>query len=153
MENKQDGITLFDTLFTNNHICIMKLLLPLLSPSKQKNLAIYIKFLELQYTLQYFSHHPQGLCFSTQNTGASYDIENVFDNFLPYCTPREKDNIMQIRNLMNNFHNLQDMMEMINTMKELFPENFDPTENGGLFGNFSPEMFENISSMFGNPPL
>jgi len=29
-ENKQYGIDVFDTLFTNNHICMMKLMLPLL---------------------------------------------------------------------------------------------------------------------------
>lgn len=151
MENSPNGIELFDTLFTNNHICMMKLLLPLLSPSVQKKLAIYIKYLELQYTLQYFTKHPQGICFASPHAETPYDFNTVLDDFLPYCTSREKDSILQLRTMLNRFRNLQDMMEMMNTMKELFPEGFEAAENGDLFNSLSPEMFENISSMFGNP--
>ena len=45
--NNQDGIIAFDTLFTNNHICMMKLLLPMLPPSNQKSIAIYIKYMAI----------------------------------------------------------------------------------------------------------
>lgn len=149
MDNNQDGIALFDTLFTNNHISLLKLLLPLLSPSGQKSLAFYIKYLELQYTIQYFARHPQGIIFSPPNTENTYDLNHVLTSALPYCNPREKDTLMQLRNMINNFQNIQDMLEMLNTMKELFPEGFEPSESGGMFGGFSPEMFEQISSMFG----
>ncbi len=140
MENKQDGITIFDALFTNNHICMMKLLLPMLSPSGQKNIAIYIKYLELQYTLKYFARHPQGLSLSPQPDDSMHDFNNIFENLLPYCTPREKERFLQIRNMLNTFRNMQDMMETINTMKELFPEGFDFSENSG-FGSLFPDMF------------
>lgn len=151
MDNNQDGIALFDTLFTNNHISLLKLMLPLLSSSGQKSLALYIKYLELQYTIQYFTRHPQGIIFSTPNTENTYDLNHVLTSALPYCNPQEKDTLMQLRNMLGSLQNLQDMMEMLNTMKELFPEGFEPSENGGMFGGLSPEMFEQISSMFGNP--
>ena len=126
MESKQDDITLFDTLFTTNHISMMKLLLPTLPPSGQKNIAIYIKYLELQYTLEYFNHHPRGLLYPrSANTEVSGDFNTVLEKLLPYCTPREKESFSQMRNMMNSFRNMQDMMETINLMKEMFPEGFE----------------------------
>ena len=97
-ENKQDGIAIFDTLSTNNHICMMKLLLPLLSPSMQKGFAIYIKFQELQYTLQYFTKHPLGLV-GANTTGASPDTNAVLDSILPYCAEKERQRLTQMKNM------------------------------------------------------
>ena len=40
---------------------------------------------------------------------------------------------------------------VVDERKELFPEGFEASESGGMFGGLSPKMFEQISSMFGNP--
>ncbi len=138
-ENKQDGITIFDTLFTNNHICMMKLLLPLLSPSLQKGIAIYIKFQELQYTLQYFTKHPLGLV-GTNTNGAPVDTNAVLDSILPFCDEKERQSLTQIKNMMQTLQNLKDIMEMMETMKELFPENFSGTGENRDFSQLA-EMF------------
>lgn len=152
-ENKQYGIDVFDTLFTNNHICMMKLMLPLLPSSLQKNIAIYIKYLELQYTLQYFSRHPLGLMGTTSSHMAG-ETDTVLNSMLPYCTPKERQNLTQIRNMIQTMENMKDMMEMLETMKELFPEGFSGNgENmdfsqmtemfsafgGGIFPNGAPD--------------
>lgn len=141
MEYKHDGITAFDTLFTSNHICMLKLLLPMLPAPHQKSIAIYIKYLELQYTLQYFSRHPYGVAIpSSQTANGSYDFNALFESLMPYCTPREKESFTQMRNMVNTFRNMQEMMEMMNTIKELFPEGFDPSGDG-----ISPEIFANFA--------
>ena len=53
-----DKVLAFDTIFTNNHIKMLKVLLSYFDPAIQKTLAIYIKFLELNYTMEYFRRHP-----------------------------------------------------------------------------------------------
>ena len=53
-----DKILAFDSIYTNNHIQMYKLLLPYFEPEMQKKMAIYIKFMEFQYTLSYFKNHP-----------------------------------------------------------------------------------------------
>ena len=55
---KNEQIYAFDSLYTTNHIQMLKILLPCLNPPLQKNLALYIKFLELRYTISFLSAHP-----------------------------------------------------------------------------------------------
>ncbi len=137
-ENKQDGIAVFDTLFTNNHICMLKILLPFLPPSYQKSIAIYIKYLEFQYTFQYFSRHPSGLSLGQNSCGQNaFTPDAIWENLLPFCNQKEKQNFTQMRNMMQTFRNMKDMMEMMETMKEFMPEGFG---NGG---------FENFTKAFG----
>ena len=59
MDDKRiDKAAAFDTLFTNNRIQILKTLAYYIDPHLLKGLAVYIKFLELQYTLALFRKHP-----------------------------------------------------------------------------------------------
>ena len=54
---QQDGnkVMAFDTLFSTNHIAMLKILLSCLDYQAQKSMAVYIKFLELQYTIHYYN--------------------------------------------------------------------------------------------------
>ena len=56
-KQEQDSIQAFDTLYTTNQIQILKILLPYCAPDIQRNLAVMIRFLELQYTI--FGSLPQ----------------------------------------------------------------------------------------------
>ncbi len=160
MEKLQsNGVALFDTHFTNNHICMMKILLPLLPPILQKNIAIYIKYLELQYTMRHFHrlmHTPSQLSDELTATDKS-DFSSVFEEILSYCTPQEKQTFTQMRNIHQTFQNMKEMMEMLETMKELFPETFDgscgslnPEILAGMSG-LSPELFASMSGL--NPEV
>lgn len=143
---RQDSVTTFDACFTNNHIRMLKVLLPFAEPSMQRWIAIYIKYLELQYTLSYFHHPPRGQRFLWEDSKKKeFDFSNVCDELLPYCTPREKQQFSQIRDTFQTMRNFKDMMEMIETMKELFPEGMGAGGEGG----FNPEMMAAMSSMFG----
>ena len=124
----KNNIHAFDTLFTSNHIQMYKLLLPYMDPSLQKNIAIYIKYMELQYTMFFFKEHPStGMHFEK-----SSDIKEVFEELLPLCSPKEKEYLSKYAEMFTTMDNIKEMMETVSTLKQLFPEGFsfqdmDPT--------------------------
>ena len=97
------------------------------------------------------------------------DINSIFDDMLPYCSPQEKQTFTQMRNMYQSFQNMKEMMEMVETIKELFPEGFggfgnvtdntdttgdcNNTNNFGSFSSFNPEMLAALSSMFGGQSM
>ncbi|MGN1148160.1 MAG: hypothetical protein ACI4TB_07030, partial [Lachnospiraceae bacterium] len=117
----------FDTLFTNNHIQMYKILLPYFDPSMQKKMAVYIKYMEFQYTLSYFKWHPHACMPREKNS----DTAQIFTEILPYCTASEKQNMERMSELSSTMKNAQEMMETMNMMKELFPEGFSFGEDDG----------------------
>lgn len=140
MKDRASGkVDTFDTMFTNNHIQMLKILLPYLELSHQKNLAIYIKYLELQYTLAFFKSFPN-LRLSPLQKSDVPDLEQLCDEFSPYLSSTEKKRFDGMRQMYQTFANFQDMMEMIQMMKELFPESE---------GGFSPDMLSSLGSMTG----
>ena len=65
MTDKKDdasNVMAFDALYTTNQIQKLKVLLPYIEPSMQKHLAVYIKYMELQYTIQFTKKHTATLC-------------------------------------------------------------------------------------------
>lgn len=172
-EENSDNITAFDTLFTTNHIRMCKVMLPHLDPHIQRVFAVYIKLSELLYTMSYFKMHPDKGCgLSSQSAGRSPAGDGseqnlsmsagILQEILPYASPAEQIRIKEIINMMEQFKNMQDMLEMLQMMKELFPESGDgmsggmsdilsglnPSGEGGF--SFDPEMLSQIFSMM-NP--
>ena len=45
---EQQAVIAFDTLYTNNHIQILKILLPLFDAQSRRHLTVLIKFMELE---------------------------------------------------------------------------------------------------------
>jgi hypothetical protein len=138
---KQDSILAFDTCFTNNHICMLKILLPCCDSSLQRYLAVYIHFLELQYTLTNFTKLSKN--YHTEKPAESLII---FDKLLPYCTSKEKQLISQFRNLFDTMENLKNMMELMEVMKDMFPEGMN-SPNGET--GFPTDIFSTLQGMFG----
>ena len=52
----QNKVAAFDTLFSNNHIQMLKIILPYMDNQTQKSMAVYIKFLELNYTIDFYKN-------------------------------------------------------------------------------------------------
>ncbi len=120
-----DKIMAFDALFTTNHIRMMKLLLGYLEPPLQGKLAVYIKFLELQYTLTFFHRTPRAsLCPGADMQGRGADYTAILDEILPFCSSSERETLETIRNTLQNFQNMQEMMETIQMLREVSPEMF-----------------------------
>lgn len=119
---KPDKIQAFDALYTNNHIQICKLLLPYFEPAVQRQLAVLIKYMELEYTLSCLRIHP---CYC-QKREAFSDSDAVCHEILPFCSPAEKKQLQKIMELTGTMKNAQEMMETFSMMKELFPDGFSP---------------------------
>lgn len=159
--NAADKVLAFDTLFTNNHIKMLKVLVFYLDSSMQKLLTVYIKFLELQHTLKYFntpSFHLSDFNVNIKNSFSQnspfisdLDINVLCKEILPYCNKSEKqrlENIMQMQQTIDNFQQISQTMEMI---KELFPEGM--TDQPDIFsilneGNISnPDILQMFSTV------
>jgi len=150
-ENGQEKIVAFDTLFTTNQIQILKILLSYVEPAKQKHIAVYIKFLELQYTLRFFQQHPYSpLQFPNEE---KMNAEKLCDEILPFCSPSQQEMLNNMKNMYQNFQNMQEMMQMVEMMKELFPNNDNSTDGNpmsilsGLSGMFSSDGMD-MSQLF-----
>ncbi len=122
MEQKEnDKILAFDSLFTTNQIQIFKIMLSYMNPSLQKNLAIYIKLMELQYTLSFFQKYPHAAA-SQCVTETSLNSGRFYDEILPFCDHSQRKKIKQLKQTMQSLESMQEMMAMLEMMKELFPQ-------------------------------
>ena len=146
MEHKPPRpMTPFDDLVTPPYLYTLKLLLPYTPSSNQRFLAIYIKFLELRFTLESF--HGFSSCNRSlhgQNASAPF---GMFEEIKPYMAPEEKEQMEQMETMMN-------MMELFQSMQAVQGEageggNFNPMDM--MMGMLSPEqqeMFQMYNNMF-----
>lgn len=128
-EKGLDKVIAFDTLFTSNSIQMLKILLTYMEPSSQKGIAIYIKFMELQYTLDFFNKHPNAALDMLPHE-ENLEAAKLCDEIFPLCSTAEQEKLSQMKQMYQQFHNMQEMMEMINMMKELFPQGMGGDEGG-----------------------
>lgn len=159
MEKKEhDKITAFDTLFTTNHIQMLKIVMPYLDMSMRKKLAVYIKYLELQYTLSYYSSHSVELCGCAMHSKDSiekedFNISKICSEILPYCTAEEKQKVEQLSGMFRSIEMYREMSQTFEMMKD-----FAPGPGGGedgmldmLMNMLSPEQ-KSMFDMFGGKP-
>ncbi|MBR1930963.1 MAG: hypothetical protein IJ833_05745 [Lachnospiraceae bacterium] len=143
-ENGQDKILSFDTLYTNNHIQMLKILSSYLSPGTRKQIAVYIKFLEFQYALSltrpFASSSEQ---FSSEKT---FNIAGLCEELLPFCGIKEQEILQNIQNFYKNFENMQEMMQMVEMMQEFMPEGFSP--GGDMAGMDLSQIFGMMNGDF-----
>lgn len=126
MEDK-DTILTFDTLYTTNEIQILKLALPLLSASLRPFAALFIKCRELKYCMDQL---PKG---KIENASFELQYLDVFlDNALPYCTPRQKELFLQLKNIKKSLAMFEQMKSMM-----------------ALFGDEGAGDFDNMFQFFG----
>lgn len=121
---KNEQIYAFDSLYTTNHIQMLKILLPCLNPPLQKNLALYIKFLELRYTISFLNAHPyviSGCGFDREHRGQEIPI----DDLLPYLTPQEAESFKQLQKSMDMMKQFSNMQKNMEALKGILPEGMD----------------------------
>lgn len=116
-QDSSDNILAFDTLFTTNHMQILKSLMPYVESDFQKKLAVYIKMSELKYTISYFQHYRAELSGCSMEK-KEFDLAKVYHMIKGYCTKNEQRQIEQILNLMNTMETMKNMQEMMEFMKE-----------------------------------
>lgn len=113
-DDASNAILAFDTLYTNNHMKILKMLLPYIDSKQQKLLCIYIKLQEFLFTLEFFKHYSATLYSANFSEKKNLDFNNIIPLVLPYCTEKEKE-------LLTQFHQIQNMMQMMEGIQEYMP--------------------------------
>lgn len=170
-EKGKETIIAFDTLMTTNHIQMLKVFLSYLPPEQQSSLAIYIKFSELQYTMQLMRQSPGRPIYRDRRTVLSLsslmdgsllqqDREGVIellDELLPYGNFKERARIQEFKNMLNSVGQIREMLAMMDMMKEMFPDGMGGSDGNGMESMFSgmsgmdPEMFAQFMQMFQSP--
>lgn len=147
--NGQDKVTAFDTLFTTNHIQILKILLTYMEPSRQKAMAVYIKFMELQYTIAFYQKNPSSSLIHMPKE-EHMNVSKLCEELFPLCDHAEQEALQQMKTMQQNFENVQEMIQMVQMMKDLFPEGDNPLDGdpSGLFSGLSDSTGFDISQLF-----
>ena len=98
------SMTPFDEMITTKKLQIMKLLFPYIPNYFRKSFAFYIKFAELQNTLNHFSHISNH--YSSTNSHSPFDI---LEEIRPYMSEQDSSSIDTILSILN-------MLELVKTM-------------------------------------
>lgn len=143
MEKKMTSAGYFDKILTTNRIQILKTALPYVDAPFQKYLAIYIKFLELQYTISYFKSHSFPFLSSPSQKEDSSELPflQMFHEMKEYCGEEEKKRFEQMFQMFQAF-------QMYEKYQSLF-QNMDLSafKNSDNPGDFS-SLFQSLA---GNP--
>ncbi len=121
---ENEAICTFDTLFTNNHIQILKVLLPYFDVNAQKRLAILIKFMELRYTMEYFNRQMT-FANASRSGPQQPDIVGIFEQIKSFCTPSERAMFDQIANMRKSMEMYEEMTNMMQLFSQFMPEDAD----------------------------
>ena len=123
-DKKEDAASVmaFDALYTTNQIQKLKVLLPYIEPSMQKHLAVYIKYMELQYTMNLTKRHTSALSGCGLSQPAKPDLKKLCRELCLYSTPEEIRQLEQIQNMLQTLETVQEMTQTMNAMQEIFPD-------------------------------
>lgn len=111
-QNTLKPMTPFDCLVTPDELYMLKLLLPYTPANMQRFLAIFIKFLELRHTMEYFKGFP------------SCSSDNLIHDLKPYMSKSEQGTMEQMESMMH-------MMDMVQNMQSM------PDDQADMFSMFS----------------
>ncbi len=118
------NVMAFDALYTTNQIQKLKVLLPYIEPSMQKNMAVYIKYMELQYTMRYVRRHPFQIseCSIRDDQNQKTDLQSLCMQLSLYSSPEEIRQLDQFRNMLQTMETFQEMSQTISALQEIFPD-------------------------------
>lgn len=123
----------------------------LLPPEKQKFAAVFIKYLEFNYTMKLCLCAPcasPSAAFGTEGGQFSDKLESLLDFFpkiLPFCTESEAalvKKLISIKSTLDSFEQMKPMLEMLSQMDSEANNSMDM-----LKGFLSPDQL-NLFEMF-----
>lgn len=100
-------MTPFDESFLPGELKMFKAFLPFLPASLQKMCAIYIKWMELKATIDYYNQHPP--------VQEPADMAHVFQCMKGILPPEEQASMEQMADLMENMDLYRSMFENFST--------------------------------------
>lgn len=146
-------MTPFDELVIPPKLQTLKLLLPYTPAGSQEFLGVFIKFLELRQTMDFFNTFGNVMHSQAFDAAQNSSPADLMEDLKPYMEPKEAEMMDTISNMMN-------IMEMV----QMFQENEASAENPGgkesgagfnpldmMMGMLTPdqqEMFQTYSTMF-----
>lgn len=135
-----EAILAFDTLYTTNHMKILKLLFPYLEAEYQNKLAVYIKWQEFIFTLQFINRSPSPSPFYHKSFKGNLDFTAVYPTLCTFCNKEEREFLSKISGIMN-------MKNIMNQVQEYLPLIQGILSSGEANDNFSPiDMMKNFLS-------
>lgn len=150
-----DYVMAFDHFYTTNHIQILKSLLPFIDNGSGSMLPAMIKYMELKYTLSMInsgqSHLPKGIsaCSAPDNLNASGfgdNIEQIYNAIHRYLAPSEERSFNQILSAFRTMKNVQEMQQMMELIQSMNPD-MDMNFGSGMDGIDINEMMQLFNSM------
>lgn len=120
--NEHDKILAFDTLYTNNHIQMLKIVMPYFDGQMQGKLAVYIKYLEFRHTLDHCSrsHELSGCSFHKEE----FNINKLCSELSPFCSGAEKEKLDRIAGIFRSMEMYREMSRTMEMMKDFAPDLF-----------------------------
>ena len=150
-EKEKDAVFLFDTLYTTNHIQMLKILLSYFPENSRNQLAIFIKFQEFQYTMEYVKNHTVSLSAQSTSEKKELDIASLCQALSPYCTEKERKMFDQVLQMKSNMDKYQEIMKIMPLMESMMSENTNTDSADGMgdiLKNFLSEEQINMFNMF-----
>lgn len=92
-----------DTLIQDRHLEMLKAAIPYLNTSRQKNIAMLVKFLELQRTMALFDHPGNNLRMCSEEENKEEAPVQMLTAIREYCTDKEKETIDNMINFVQMF--------------------------------------------------
>ncbi len=140
------NVMAFDALYTTNQIQKFKVLLPYIEPSMQKHMAVYIKYMELQYTLSYVQRHPLQICGCSISSDEKPDLRSLCRQLCLYSSPEEIRQLEQFQNMLQTMETMQEMTQTMSALQEIFPD----LSAGASFGGDMPSSDSDAEEDTGN---
>ncbi len=130
-EEETKEILAFDTLYTTNHMKILKILLPYLECDYQKKLAVYIKWQELLFTIGHMKKFSSPLYCKCCTTKKEPDFALLAQILSPYCSEQERkllSHFSQIKNYTSLFSQIQEYLPLLQGMMSSEGGEFNPMD-------------------------
>lgn len=137
----------FDSMFSPHTAQIIKAAIPYIRLSEQKFLSVYVRFLELNHTIEFFKNKEPDLiaCSFEAKPGG---ILNMLTDIRPLCNDSERESVDTILNCINAFQ----MYQKFNDVSKKAASSDASEANMDILKSFlSPEqqsMFETYSMLF-----
>ncbi|MDE7478446.1 MAG: hypothetical protein K2M91_10935 [Lachnospiraceae bacterium] len=144
-----DYVMAFDHFYTTNHIQILKSLLPFVDNDNFRMLPVLIKYMELKYTLSLIgtgsSNITSGIHASSLDAGTKPNVnadpaetlEKIYKAVHKYLAPNEEKNFNQILSALNTMKNVREMQQMMELFQTLNPDANSNMDIGSMMDNLS----------------
>lgn len=99
-----------DTLIRDKNLQMMKSALPYMAPSNQKNMAMLVKFMELQRTMILFQNPINDLHMCSEDSSPEERPVQMLSAIREFCNDYEKETVDNLINFMQMFSTYETLL-------------------------------------------